>query len=159
MKWLNLSREINFAWGVFSHVWVRKWRTETFEWWKKRVIVYVLLDLFQGFRFSQFAKSGDHGRVAVPSPLLDCSAPLRRSKSVYTPLEQQVIQLKQQHQDALLAVECGYKYRFFGEDAEVRTENRKQSVLMRQEGSQQSKNLLLSASHTSVLNDADQTLF
>ncbi|XP_041792775.1 DNA mismatch repair protein Msh3 isoform X2 [Chelmon rostratus] len=73
----------------------------------------------QGFRFSQFAKSGDHGRVAVPSPLLDCSAPLRRSKSVYTPLEQQVIQLKQQHQDALLAVECGYKYRFFGEDAEI----------------------------------------
>lgn len=43
----------------------------------------------------------------------------RRVKSVYTPLEQQVIQLKQQHKDALLAVECGYKYRFFGEDAEV----------------------------------------
>lgn len=40
---------------------------------------------------------------------------------VYTPLEQQVIQLKEQHKDALLAVECGYKYRFFGEDAEVRT--------------------------------------
>lgn len=32
-----------------------------------------------------------------------------------------MIQLKQQHKDALLAVECGYKYRFFGEDAEVRT--------------------------------------
>lgn len=31
-----------------------------------------------------------------------------------------MIQLKQQHEDALLAVECGYKYRFFGEDAEVR---------------------------------------
>lgn len=43
-----------------------------------------------------------------------------RVKSVYTPLEQQVIQLKQQHKDALLAVECGYKYRFFGEDAEVK---------------------------------------
>lgn len=53
-------------------------------------------------------------------------AKLRRSKNVnatrvYTPLEQQVIQLKEQHKDALLAVECGYKYRFFGEDAEVRT--------------------------------------
>uniref|UniRef100_A0A8C2Z292 DNA mismatch repair protein MSH3 n=1 Tax=Cyclopterus lumpus TaxID=8103 RepID=A0A8C2Z292_CYCLU len=45
--------------------------------------------------------------------------PSRRSKSAYTPLEQQVIQLKQQHKDALLAVECGYKYRFFGEDAEI----------------------------------------
>uniref|UniRef100_A0A3Q3ENC7 DNA mismatch repair protein MSH3 n=1 Tax=Kryptolebias marmoratus TaxID=37003 RepID=A0A3Q3ENC7_KRYMA len=49
----------------------------------------------------------------------ESSAPSRRSKSVYTPLEQQVIQLKQQHKDALLAVECGYKYRFFGEDAEI----------------------------------------
>uniref|UniRef100_H3DD48 DNA mismatch repair protein MSH3 n=1 Tax=Tetraodon nigroviridis TaxID=99883 RepID=H3DD48_TETNG len=38
---------------------------------------------------------------------------------VYTPLEQQVIQLKEQHKDALLAVECGYKYRFFGDDAEI----------------------------------------
>uniref|UniRef100_A0A7N8WWD7 DNA mismatch repair protein MSH3 n=1 Tax=Mastacembelus armatus TaxID=205130 RepID=A0A7N8WWD7_9TELE len=47
------------------------------------------------------------------------SAPSRRAKSIYTPLEQQVIQLKQQHKDALLAVECGYKYRFFGEDAEI----------------------------------------
>uniref|UniRef100_A0A3B3ZH75 DNA mismatch repair protein MSH3 n=1 Tax=Periophthalmus magnuspinnatus TaxID=409849 RepID=A0A3B3ZH75_9GOBI len=43
----------------------------------------------------------------------------RRSKSVYTPLEQQVIDLKQHHQDVLLAIECGYKYRFFGEDAEI----------------------------------------
>ncbi|XP_072289429.1 DNA mismatch repair protein Msh3 isoform X2 [Eucyclogobius newberryi] len=42
-----------------------------------------------------------------------------RSKSVYTPLEQQVIDLKQRHQDVLLAIECGYKYRFFGEDAEI----------------------------------------
>uniref|UniRef100_A0A4W6C4U5 DNA mismatch repair protein MSH3 n=1 Tax=Lates calcarifer TaxID=8187 RepID=A0A4W6C4U5_LATCA len=51
--------------------------------------------------------------------LQQSSAPSRRSKSIYTPLEQQVIELKQQHKDALLAVECGYKYRFFGEDAEI----------------------------------------
>uniref|UniRef100_A0A3Q2Q199 DNA mismatch repair protein MSH3 n=1 Tax=Fundulus heteroclitus TaxID=8078 RepID=A0A3Q2Q199_FUNHE len=44
---------------------------------------------------------------------------LPRSRSTYTPLEQQVMELKQQHKDALLAVECGYKYRFFGEDAEI----------------------------------------
>uniref|UniRef100_A0A8C5HFP6 DNA mismatch repair protein MSH3 n=1 Tax=Gouania willdenowi TaxID=441366 RepID=A0A8C5HFP6_GOUWI len=43
----------------------------------------------------------------------------KRLKSVYTPLEQQVLQLKQQHKDALLAIECGYKYRFFGDDAEI----------------------------------------
>ncbi|KAM9744377.1 DNA mismatch repair protein Msh3 isoform 1-T1 [Menidia menidia] len=69
---------------------------------------------------SQFAKPGGVvGRGGEPSPPSDSSNPSRRSKSVYTPLEQQVIQLKQQHKDALLAIECGYKYRFFGEDAEV----------------------------------------
>ncbi|KAM6965383.1 DNA mismatch repair protein Msh3, partial [Aplochiton taeniatus] len=50
---------------------------------------------------------------------LDSGAVCRRSKSVYTPLEQQFIQIKQQHKEVLLAVECGYKYRFFGEDAEI----------------------------------------
>ncbi|XP_059193472.1 DNA mismatch repair protein Msh3 isoform X2 [Centropristis striata] len=84
----------------------------------------------QGFRFSQFAKlggggggggkgKGKGGRVAELSPPSDSSTPSRRSKSTYTPLEQQVIQLKQLHKDALLAVECGYKYRFFGEDADI----------------------------------------
>ncbi|XP_069563910.1 DNA mismatch repair protein Msh3 isoform X1 [Brachyistius frenatus] len=76
----------------------------------------------QGLLLSQFAKSGGGGgagRAAEPSPLSDSCTSSRRSKSVYTPLEQQVIQLKQQHKDALLAVECGYKYRFFGEDAEI----------------------------------------
>ncbi|XP_062307343.1 DNA mismatch repair protein Msh3 isoform X1 [Osmerus eperlanus] len=41
------------------------------------------------------------------------------SKQGYTPLEQQFVHIKQQHKDTLLAVECGYKYRFFGEDAEI----------------------------------------
>ncbi|XP_040899209.1 DNA mismatch repair protein Msh3 isoform X3 [Toxotes jaculatrix] len=74
----------------------------------------------QELLLSHFAKTGRGGgaggKGAEPS---DSSAPSRRSKSIYTPLEQQVIQLKQQHKDALLAVECGYKYRFFGEDAEI----------------------------------------
>ncbi|KAM6943821.1 DNA mismatch repair protein Msh3 isoform 2-T2 [Lycodopsis pacificus] len=75
----------------------------------------------QEFPLSQFAKSGGgrRGKGAEPSPPSDSGNPSRRSKSAYTPLEQQVIALKQQHKDALLAVECGYKYRFFGEDAEV----------------------------------------
>ncbi|XP_005090364.1 DNA mismatch repair protein Msh3 [Aplysia californica] len=37
----------------------------------------------------------------------------------YTPLEQQFVDIKAQYPDALLLVECGYKYRFFGEDAET----------------------------------------
>ncbi|XP_044122185.1 DNA mismatch repair protein Msh3 isoform X3 [Neovison vison] len=43
----------------------------------------------------------------------------KRTKSIYTPLELQYIELKQQQKDAILCVECGYKYRFFGEDAEI----------------------------------------
>ncbi|XP_050009726.1 DNA mismatch repair protein Msh3 isoform X2 [Alexandromys fortis] len=49
----------------------------------------------------------------------DCKPFNKRSKSVYTPLELQYIDVKQQHKDAVLCVECGYKYRFFGEDAEI----------------------------------------
>lgn len=29
------------------------------------------------------------------------------------------MEMKEQYKDAILCVECGYKYRFFGEDAEV----------------------------------------
>ncbi|XP_010255451.1 PREDICTED: DNA mismatch repair protein MSH3 [Nelumbo nucifera] len=37
----------------------------------------------------------------------------------YTPLEQQVVDLKAKYPDVLLMVEVGYKYRFFGEDADI----------------------------------------
>ena len=43
----------------------------------------------------------------------------KQGKVVYTPLEKQVLELGKQSHGALLFVECGYKYRFFGEDAEV----------------------------------------
>lgn len=43
-----------------------------------------------------------------------------KTKLKYTPLEQQYIDIKKKYSDALLLVECGYKYRFFGDDAEVR---------------------------------------
>ncbi|KAB7498210.1 DNA mismatch repair protein Msh3 [Armadillidium nasatum] len=36
-----------------------------------------------------------------------------------TPLETQVVAIKENYPDTLLFVECGYKYRFFGEDAET----------------------------------------
>ncbi|XP_075693889.1 DNA mismatch repair protein Msh3 [Rhinoderma darwinii] len=45
--------------------------------------------------------------------------PNRRTKSIYTPLEEQYMEIKEKHKDAVLCVECGYKYRFFGEDAEI----------------------------------------
>uniref|UniRef100_A0A1A7XAS2 DNA mismatch repair protein n=1 Tax=Iconisemion striatum TaxID=60296 RepID=A0A1A7XAS2_9TELE len=76
----------------------------------------------QEFFLSKFAKSGGRrrgGKVSERSPPSESAASSRRPKSTFTPLEQQVIQLKEQHKDAMLAVECGYKFRFFGEDAEI----------------------------------------
>ncbi|KAJ1665089.1 Mismatch repair protein msh3 [Coemansia sp. RSA 1646] len=43
----------------------------------------------------------------------------RKKGTKYTPLEIQVLEAKEQHPDILLAVEVGYKYRFFGEDARI----------------------------------------
>uniref|UniRef100_A0A8V5GYX9 DNA mismatch repair protein MSH3 n=1 Tax=Melopsittacus undulatus TaxID=13146 RepID=A0A8V5GYX9_MELUD len=43
----------------------------------------------------------------------------KRTKSIYTPLELQFLEMKKQNKDAVLCVECGYKYRFFGEDAKI----------------------------------------
>ena len=42
-----------------------------------------------------------------------------RTKSKFTPLEQQFVDIKANHPDTILFVECGYKYRFFGDDAEI----------------------------------------
>ncbi|XP_062068478.1 DNA mismatch repair protein Msh3 isoform X2 [Lepus europaeus] len=64
--------------------------------------------------FGSSQTSHEDGQQACdPKPLN------KRSKSVYTPLELQFLEVKRQHQDAVLCVECGYKYRFFGEDAEI----------------------------------------
>ncbi|KAK3098520.1 hypothetical protein FSP39_020282 [Pinctada imbricata] len=43
----------------------------------------------------------------------------KRTKTKYTPLEQQYVEIKGKHPSAVLLIECGYKYRFFGEDAEI----------------------------------------
>jgi DNA mismatch repair protein MSH3 len=37
----------------------------------------------------------------------------------YTPLEKQILAIRAKHPGVLLAVECGYKFRFYGEDAQV----------------------------------------
>lgn len=42
-------------------------------------------------------------------------------KPTLTPLEKQVMAIKEQYPDAILFVECGYRYRFFDKDAEVGT--------------------------------------
>ncbi|EGC40238.1 hypothetical protein DICPUDRAFT_52102 [Dictyostelium purpureum] len=42
-----------------------------------------------------------------------------KSSSKYTPLEQQFLAIKKDNPDTVLMVECGYKYKFFGDDAEI----------------------------------------
>ncbi|KAG0369047.1 muts domain V-domain-containing protein [Gamsiella multidivaricata] len=43
----------------------------------------------------------------------------KATKSPYTPLETQFVEIKRQYPDAILCIEVGYKFRFFGEDAEI----------------------------------------
>ncbi|KAJ1722998.1 Mismatch repair protein msh3, partial [Coemansia biformis] len=59
--------------------------------------------------------------LAAPGTLESTSIQLveRRPGTKYTPLELQVLDEKKRHPDMLLAVEVGYKFRFFGEDARI----------------------------------------
>uniref|UniRef100_G1NWJ2 DNA mismatch repair protein n=1 Tax=Myotis lucifugus TaxID=59463 RepID=G1NWJ2_MYOLU len=76
---------------------------------------------------SEDSKSQTSQKVCSVGPLIyafqkkisDSKPPNKRTKSIYTPLELQYLEIKQQQKDAILCVECGYKYRFFGEDAEI----------------------------------------
>ncbi|XP_030647649.1 DNA mismatch repair protein Msh3 [Chanos chanos] len=70
----------------------------------------------QVLSLGHFAKTGG---VPTKKNLPEPSVINRRTKSIYTPLEQQYMEIKEKHKDTLLCVECGYKYRFFGEDAEI----------------------------------------
>nr|P26359.1 RecName: Full=DNA mismatch repair protein msh3; AltName: Full=Mating-type switching protein swi4; AltName: Full=MutS protein homolog 3 [Schizosaccharomyces pombe 972h-]CAA43603.1 Swi4 [Schizosaccharomyces pombe] len=45
-----------------------------------------------------------------------------KQKSVFTPLEQQYLELKKNYQETILAIEVGYKFRFFGKDAKIASE-------------------------------------
>ena len=76
-----------------------------------------------------FSRSQSHSRASnkgSPQQSLSTSGSTPRRAEIstptskaYTPLEQQFIAIKAEYPDALLFVECGYKYRFFGEDAEI----------------------------------------
>ncbi|XP_054786592.1 DNA mismatch repair protein MSH3 isoform X2 [Prosopis cineraria] len=70
--------------------------------------------LHQRFLQKFLEPSSDLPEASSGIPKLQSSKPVK-----YTPLEQQVVELKSKYPDVLLMVEVGYKYRFFGEDAEV----------------------------------------
>lgn len=56
------------------------------------------------------------GNVNAP---LEEDGPETSKLPSYTPLESQVVAIKQRHPNTVLLVECGYRFRFFGEDAEL----------------------------------------
>ncbi|XP_057381287.1 DNA mismatch repair protein Msh3-like isoform X2 [Daphnia carinata] len=76
-----------------------------------------------------------HGKIEIETSSSQLTAPVRtnhhsmlatvstsssnhdKCNLKLTPLEQQIVALKQEHPELLLVVECGYKYQMFGEDA------------------------------------------
>ncbi|KAL0079767.1 DNA mismatch repair protein msh3 [Phycomyces blakesleeanus] len=73
---------------------------------------------------SSDVEMSDHTNVADVKPVLKQSNKILSLKKTddsikYTPLESQVVKLKEEYPGVLLAVEVGYKYRFFGEDAVI----------------------------------------
>ncbi|XP_078531437.1 DNA mismatch repair protein Msh3 isoform X2 [Lissotriton helveticus] len=58
-------------------------------------------------------------KTEYPKQSSEAKQTCKRSRSTYTPLELQYLKIKAENKDAILCVECGYKYRFFGEDAEI----------------------------------------
>lgn len=54
-----------------------------------------------------------------PEPVKLTRGKAAKKSNKLTPMEKQVIDIKMAHQDTLLVVEVGYKFRFFGEDARV----------------------------------------
>ncbi|XP_057596264.1 DNA mismatch repair protein Msh3 isoform X1 [Hippopotamus amphibius kiboko] len=71
----------------------------------------------KGKTLSHFGSS--HRSYETLQKTSDSKPSNKRTKSIYTPLELQYLEMKKQQKDAVLCVECGYKYRFFGEDAEI----------------------------------------
>lgn len=59
--------------------------------------------------------SGTSSKTKVPKK----AEPVGPSGEPYTPLEKQVLELKQANPGTVLMIEVGYKYKFFGEDAHV----------------------------------------
>ncbi|RAH87135.1 DNA mismatch repair protein msh3 [Aspergillus japonicus CBS 114.51] len=60
----------------------------------------------------------DEDLAPAPPPPKGKSAG-KKGASKLTPMERQVIDIKRRHKDAVLVVEVGYKFRFFGEDARI----------------------------------------
>jgi hypothetical protein len=72
-------------------------------------------DLARRSRFTRAVISAFEPALAVEAQ----SGIRDQSKVKYTPLEQQVVNIRATQPDAVLMVECGYRMRFFGDDATI----------------------------------------
>ncbi|WAR00673.1 MSH3-like protein [Mya arenaria] len=97
------------------------------------------------------AQTGDESEVGknVKEKLKSFSPVIKAKKDVclrsgdgravkYTPLEQQYMEFQEQCPDAVLAVECGYKYRFFGDDAKVGVVRQTETAALKAAGANKS---------------------
>jgi DNA mismatch repair protein MSH3 len=62
---------------------------------------------------------GDEDDEPAPPPRSKGKSASKKGGNKLTPLEKQVIEIKRKHMDAVLVIEVGYKFRFFGEDARI----------------------------------------
>jgi DNA mismatch repair protein MSH3 len=72
---------------------------------------------------SAIAKKFGRGKAAVDTKATRATTTKGKKGPKLTPLEQQVVHIKQKYPDTILVVEVGYKFRFFGEDARVASQN------------------------------------
>lgn len=76
-------------------------------------------DEFAGMQRVRTQEALENRKDSAAAGTLIATAALGSSSQKMTPLELQVADLQRKHPDCVLAIECGYKYRFFGKDAEI----------------------------------------
>ncbi|CCX06910.1 Similar to DNA mismatch repair protein msh3; acc. no. Q5B6T1 [Pyronema omphalodes CBS 100304] len=72
---------------------------------------------------SAIVKKFGRGKAATDTKATKATTMKGKKGPKLTPLEQQVVNIKQKYPDTILVVEVGYKFRFFGEDARVASQN------------------------------------
>ena len=70
-------------------------------------------------KHSQFSSAVSKAFVALPSNSTSQNGTENVKASKFTPLEQQVVDIRKEYPDTILIVECGYRMRFFGDDAVI----------------------------------------
>jgi hypothetical protein len=70
-------------------------------------------------RFWETAHRALTASLSAPKSRSSSSSSSSSALPSFTPLERQIVALKRAHADAVVLVEVGYRYRFFGPDAEV----------------------------------------